>query len=237
MSWIRDHFAHFVIPAMRAMIRHRDGKPRPREVKPLDVIVRPAAVCKYQESGLVYTTVASMLSKQDKRRGPLLELCRTLDPTGFVGPEAPKLSVQGAGGADIVHSIVWNSLRTLKRHSRKLGGAMILPGRDVWPWEVISRRQRLRTVYDGRVSRAVADHTTLLAGIAKEWPIQDPEWDRSLVFDTGWNGSIHRLLCKATMKAPHSFMLSASDSLRAAQLFPGHTGSRAKAIAIERFPK
>jgi hypothetical protein len=238
VSWIRDHFTHFVVPTMRAMVRHKDGKPAPRDVKPLDVIVRPAAACKYQESGLVYATISSMLPKQDARREPLLALCRTLDPAGFVGPEAPKLGEgMTVSGADITHSIIWNSLRALKRHSRKLGGPMILPGRDVWPWEVISRRQHLRTIYDNRVSRSVAGVRPLLSGIAKEWPIADPEWDKSLVFDTGWNGSIHRLLCEATQKKPHSMMLSAETHVRNAQLFPGHTGARAKAIAIERFPK
>jgi len=238
MSWIRDHFTHFVIPTMRAMIRHRDGKPSPRDVKPLDTIVRPAAACKYQESGLVYATLSSMLPKQDPRREPLLALCRTLDPEKFTGADTKELAVRmTVSGADIVHSIVWNSLRALKKHHRRLGGTMILPGRDVWPWEVISRRQHLKTIYDGRVSRDVARRRDVLRPVVDEWKIPDPEWEKSLVFDTGWNGSIHKHLCAATDKKPASFMLSAETHVREMQLFPGHTGSRAKAIAIEHFPK
>lgn len=149
----------------------------------------------------------------------------------LVGVRADQLAGQyTAGKADTLHSFVVSSMRALKRHRRRRRReSLILPGRDVWSWEVLARRQRIPTVFDARISRQVARHDPALIRAAEGWRA---DLDKSLVFDTGFNGTIWSAIRRATGKNPDLLLLSGKN-----QIFPRHAGSRQKALAIEYLPK
>ena len=235
MSWLRNHVQQFVIPGIRTMVRRGDHALTAADIKPFDGSVRPATVCKYEEAGLLYATIASMVPKKSPNREALLAMCRTVDGTALTGTRTTELGARFSEvpPGDVVHAIIWNSLRKLRKMIRRNGAVLVLPGRDVWPWEVIARQRRLSSIYDSRVSRTVSSHRPALIKVIDQWKL--PDLNKSLVFDTGFNGSIHRDICVATNKKPESLMLSAYDHNQ--QIFKGHTASRAKALAIEYFPK
>ena len=234
MSWLRNHVQSFVIPGIRTLVRAGDRELSAAHIRSFDGVVRPSTNCKHEEAGLVYATIASMVPKAQKDRESLLAMCRTLDGTVLTGTRTGELGARFAvPPGDVVHSIIWNSFRKLRKLIRREGAVLLLPGRDVWAWEVIARQRRLSSVYDSRVSRTVAGAHPALRKVIDGWKV--PDLDKSLVFDTGFAGSIHREICAATQKKPLSLMLSANDNKE--QIFPGHTGSRGKALAIEYFPK
>lgn len=235
MTWLRGHVQHFCVPAIRALAR---GKPVfAGEVKPFDGVTRPASCCEHEEAALIYTTLTSVLPKTSPVREKALAMCRTLDGQLILGDRVRELSAQyNAPGPDVVHSIVRNSFRTLRRRAeREDVDTIVLPGRDVWAWEVLARRRRLPTVFDPVVSRSVAGNQPALSGQVKQWPVSD--WSKALMFDTGFAGSIHRAVAKVVQPEPKLLMLSASDHMREKQLYPRHSGSRGKALAIEYIPK
>jgi hypothetical protein len=76
----------------------------------------------------------------------------------------------------------------------------------------------------------------VLKKIMREWgSLED-----ALVFDTGFAGSIHRALCRASGMELGNLMLSTSltnPDGKSCQIFPSHQGARAKALSIEYLPK
>lgn len=236
MSWLRRHMDEFVVPTIRTLVRKGGRELTMKDVKPFDGRVRPASNCKYEEAGLLFSVVSSMLPKSSKEKEKLLAMCRTLDGNDLTGCRTQELGARfDVPPGDVMHSIIWNSLRKLRKLIRRHGAVLVLPGRDVWAWEVIARQRRLISIYDSRVSRTIADHHPTLRKVIGEWGV--PDMDGTLVFDTGFAGSIHRNICQATQKKPKIMLLSADEGLRDRQVFPGHTGSRSKALAIEYFPK
>jgi len=207
------------------------------DLRPFDGITRPASCCQHEEAALIYATLTSVLSKKSPIRERALAICKTLDGELVLGDRTRELGAQyNAKGSEVLHSIVRNSLRSLRRRSERAEADMlVLPGRDVWAWEVLARRRRLTTVFDPVVSRAVAGNEKALSAQVKNWPV--PDWSKALMFDTGFAGSIHRAVSKVVQPAPQLLMLSASDYMREKQLYPRHSGSRGKALAIEYIPK
>jgi hypothetical protein len=201
---------------------------------PFEGTTRPSTKCPNVEAGLVYATVASVVPKGEVREQSLA-LLRELDGEKIVGNRSSELNRFNARGSDVVHSILWNSLRAVKKRNRRLRRrghrrrATVLPGRDVWAWEVLARRQSMRTYFNPVISRSVARDDQALLESMRGWPL---DWSRALVFDTGFSGSIHRAICRVTHKRPDLLLLSGTN-----QIFPNHSGSRAKALAIEYFPK
>jgi hypothetical protein len=139
------------------------------------------------------------------------------------------------------HSFAKNAFRALARRAR--GRTLILPGRDVWVFEIHARRAGYPSIYDPRVSRTVACDRALLRRVVETWRVVD--FDRAFVFDTGFAGSIARALRDVVGPNLKDVMLSTSrrwwNPQRACteslQLFPNHTGSRGKALDIEYTPK
>lgn len=243
MSWLKQHFMTFVVSGIRTLVRDYMSGPngqrgiRAETIKPYDGIVRASQKCRFEEAGLVYATLASLLPKNDPKnlREPLLKLCQTLDGGELTGARTGELADRYAESpSDVVHSIIWNSMRSLRRRAYDHNKGLLLLGRDVWPWEVLSRRRRVASVYDPAISRGVAGNPAVLKKRADSW---QADLERSILFDTGFAGSIHRCLVAATRKKPELVMLSSGLDPKTTQLFPGHTGSRAKALAIEYFPK
>jgi hypothetical protein len=90
-------------------------------------------------------------------------------------------------------------------------------------------------IFDARISRGVARDHDVLRKIIKPWKLNQ----HSVIFDTGFAGSIYEHISQASGKRPINLMLSTmrKNDNKSEQIFPNHKGSRSKALAIEYFPK
>jgi len=213
------------------------------DIKPRDKQIRPSTKCKYVEAGLLYSLVSSILRKGDPTREIALGLCRQIgqaQDSEFVYALDTKGSIKtlgenydGVEGSDVLHSMLCNSMRRLKRKMQRKG-SLLLPGRDVWAWEVMARKLSVNSTFDPRVSRSVANNQKALRVCIDEWQIKD--WSDVLFFDTGFSGTIPKAIANAE-KLPqiNCLLLSSHDPSR--QIFRTHTGSRAKALAFEYLAK
>lgn len=243
MSWLRNHFRHFVLPGIYALA-HSRGKPiTVADIKPRDKEVRPSNDCKYVEAGMLYAVVSSILRKGDPTREAALGLCRQIGrakDAEFVYEVDKRGGIKGLGegydgveGSDVLHSMLCNSMRRLKRKMRHKG-QLLLPGRDVWCWEVMARKLTVGSTYDPRVSRAVAGNRLAIKTCIDDWKIQN--WQDVLFFDTGFSGSIPRAIAGVVgLQSINMALLSSVDPKT--QIFRTHTGSRAKALAFEYVAK
>jgi hypothetical protein len=243
MSWLKNHLRHFVLPGIYALA-HSRGKPLTAvDIKPRDKEVRPASDCKYVEAGMLYAVVSSVLRKGDPTREAALGLCRQIGrakDAEFVyevdkrgGIKELGKGYKGVEGSDVLHSMLCNSMRRLKRKMDHKG-QLLLPGRDVWCWEVMARKLTVDSTYDPRVSRAVAYDKPAMKTCIDEWKIQN--WQNVLFFDTGFSGSIPRAIADMIgLDEINMLLLSSGDPKH--QIFRTHTGSRKKALAFEYLAK
>jgi len=139
---------------------------------------------------------------------------------------------------DQIHTMIKRSSRTLKRILKKdPRRKLILPGRDVWLWSVYCHKKGIPHIFDPRISRNVSRNTMVLRQIADAWKIDE----HTIIFDTGFAGSIFDAITRATNIRGINLMLSTSRRRRgtgeAEQLYPNHTAARAKALTIEYLPK
>jgi len=137
---------------------------------------------------------------------------------------------------NVIHTMVKNSFKALRRILKKPGRRLILPGRDVWLWSVMCHKMGIDHVFDARISRGVARDHKVLAKIIQPWHLNQ----NTIIFDTGFAGSIYNHICAASRKTPINLMLSThrlAPNGKSEQLFPNHKGARAKALAIEYLPK
>ena len=165
MSWVMNHMRHFVLPGIHTLARSGGKTLTADDIKPRERQVRPSQKCKYPEAGLLYALVSSVLKKGDPLREVAMGLCRQIGRASdaeFVYEIDSKGRVKklgehydGVEGSDVLHSMLCNSMRRLKRKMRK-NDSLLLPGRDVWCWEVMARKLTVDSVYDARVSRNVA---------------------------------------------------------------------------------
>jgi len=237
-----------VIPGIRTLAR-ADGKTVfERDIKPCDKQLRPSTKCKYPEVGMLYALVSSILKADNTTREVALGLCRQvgrgndakfvyeLDLGGRGSADRVKLlseGYKGVEGADVLHSFIVNSVKELKARTGKRA-TVIYPGRDVWCWEVLSRKLGMPSVYDPRVSRSVAGRQDLLKPIVEAWPI--PNWNRTVLFDSGYAGTVPRAIGKAAgLEEMLVVMLSAQKEEE--QIFPTHAKARRKALACEYLAK
>jgi len=244
MSYLRNHMRHFVLPGIHTLARHGHRGPLTAvDIKPREKQVRPSTKCKYVEAGLLYSLVSSVLKKGDPTREIALGLCRqvgrakdaefvyAIDTRGGIKKLGEKYD--GVEGSDVLHSMLCNSMRRLKRKMRRQG-SLLLPGRDVWCWEVMARKLTVPSTFDARVSRSVAWNQKALRTCIDDWQIQD--WKDVLFFDTGFAGSIPKAIAQAE-GLPNINMLLLSSGVNQHQIFRTHTGSRAKALAFEYLAK
>jgi len=248
MSWLRNHMRHFVLPGIHALAR-ADGKTLlDQDIKPSDRKVRPSSKCTYAEAGMLLAVCSSILKKTNPTREVALGLCREVGKPGdakFVyeldlggrglGDRVKNLGLgyDGVEGADVLHSFIQNSVKELKARTRKRSTA-IYPGRDVWCWEVMSKRQGMPSHYDSKVSRSIATNPKAMAKVIQPWQI--PDWNRTVLFDTGHAGTVPRAIGKAAgLDKMNVIMLSAVNN--DLQLFKTHAKSRKKALACEYLAK
>ena len=243
MSYLRNHFRHFVLPGIHALSRANGKTLTAVDIVPRDKQIRPSTKCKFVEAGLLYSLVSSILRKGDPTREIALGLCRqigrakdaefvyAIDTEGRVKSLGEKYD--GVEGSDVLHSMLCNSMRRLKRQMRRKG-SLLLPGRDVWCWEVMAQKLTVPSTFDARVSRSVAHNESALRTCIDDWKIND--WSNVLFFDTGFSGSIPRAIARAE-KLDQIDMLLLSSADPSKQIFRTHTGSRAKALAFEYLAK
>lgn len=115
-------------------------------------------------------------------------------------------------------TVIKNAWRSVKKQAR--GRKILLMGRDVWPFEVLARRENYPTYFDPKCSRQTVAFTKL-------------PFDRKdcVLFDTGFLGSIGKIL-----KVPF-ILLSADLAVKDTQVFPKLSGARHLALKLESLPK
>jgi len=243
MSWLKNHLRHFVLPGIHTLSRANGKALTALDIKPRDKAIRPSTKCKFVEAGMLYSTIASVLRKNDPIREVALGLCRQVGrakDAEFVYEIDGRGGIKGLGegydgveGSDVLHSMLCNSMRRLKRQMRRKG-SLLLPGRDVWCWEVLAQKLTVQSTFDSRVSRSVARNPKAIKTCIETWQIKD--WSDVLFFDTGFSGTIPRAIAHAEgLEEINMLLLSSYDSSK--QIFRTHTGSRRKALAFEYLAK
>jgi len=119
-------------------------------------------------------------------------------------------------------TVIKNAWRAIKKQAR--GRQILLPGRDVFIFEILARRENYPTVFMPECSRASVAH------IAKHLP---PPVRGCFLFDTGFAGSIPRNLRIKN----YSLLSSAIRDDTQTQIFPRLSLSRHLALKIEQTPK
>lgn len=245
MSWIRNHVRHFVVPGIFAIAEaHRKKQPNPTFWSKQDHNLvdkkypvrnlRPARGLPNKELGLVWTALRSV-GYEPYMNGITRSMVQKMD----VSPAIPN-RLRGEythSGADVIHTMVKNSFKALRRITReKTGRTLILPGRDVWLWSVMCHKMSVEHIFDARISRTVARDGEALKSIVRSWNVNK----NTIIFDTGFAGTIYRCIKTVTRKDPINLMLSTrlkDRKNRSSQLFPNHKGARNKALTIEYLPK
>jgi hypothetical protein len=232
------------VPGIKTLAKREGRETHDRDVRQFDGKLRPSTKCKFYEAGMIYTAASSFLPKGNATREVALGLCRKLgtdQEAEFVYELDSQTRVQqlgrhypGVEGADVLHSFLGNSMRALRRLTRDKDARVIYPGRDVWAFEVMSKRNSVRSVYDSRVSREIDRHEEAFKGVVGSWDV--PDWSKVLAFDSGYAGTVPRAIGRvAGQDKINIIMMSAREA--EFQLFSGHTGSRAKALALEYLAK
>ena len=248
MSWIRNHVRHFVVPGIYEMARvHRSHQPDSRFWKMTDINVedkdypvhsiRPEPGYPTKELGMIAAALTELRAWSALE--PMThEALHSLEVSNLMPNLHSNLRrVDGHGVPDILHTLVKNSFRALRRIIRAdPRRRLILPGRDVWLWSVMCHKKGLKHTFDARISRGVARNHEILGEIMKPWKVGQ----YTVVFDTGFAGSIYNHISQTSKKQPINLMLSTlrkSADSRSEQLFPNHQGARGKALTIEHLPK
>lgn len=120
-------------------------------------------------------------------------------------------------------SVIKNAWRSIKDSYKKSGcEVLVLPGRDVYIFEILARRENTPTLFIPECSRMTVQY------------IKVPK--NSFVVDTGFIGTIPR-----TLKVQDFKLLSYRDNIgevdKTTQIFPYMSGSRHLALKIETTPK
>ncbi len=226
MSWIHNHTRHYIVPGLFAIAAaHRKLNPdqrfwsmqdvnvvdRPRTVRN----IRPARGPKTKELGMIWAALTSIGYDQ--------YLSSTMKHDLWMMPSPAE---------EKTHTIVKNSFRALRRILRKNPRRkLILPGRDVWLWSVMCHKKGIDHIFDPRISRMVARDSVALKRIVNMWKLNK----HTIIFDTGFAGSIYERICAVSKQRCINLMLSTGRD--GEQIFPNHKGARGKALGIEYLPK
>lgn len=113
---------------------------------------------------------------------------------------------------------IWRSVKIVAKNQ-----PLLLPGRDVFIFEILARRENYPTLFMPEISRAVVrDFKTNLSNY--------------FIFDTGFIGSIPRALNVDSFKLL-SYTHNRQSKEHGKQLYPNMGGSRGFALKIEKTPK
>ena len=216
--WLSSHVQGEVLPKLFAIAKaHRELQRDPKfwHMQDVNVVDRAYPV----------RNIRPMRGYRNPELGMLAAALKSIGIDHYVSrlDEEPQISD--------LHTIVKNSLKSLRRILKKPGRRLLLPGRDVWLWSVLAHKMNIPHMFDARISRLVARDHVVLKEIADGWRLTQ----NTIVFDTGFAGSIYNHICQATGKKPINLMLSTLRS--GEQLWPTHKGARGKALTIEKLPK
>ena len=117
-------------------------------------------------------------------------------------------------------SVIKNIWKSIKKESQTTGKLLILPGRDVFIFEILARRENFPTLFIPACSRTSVEY------------FKDKIPDNSIVFDTGFMGTIPQKLGIDNFK-----LCSYNIRQSKVQVFPHLTLSRSLALHIEKTPK
>lgn len=127
-------------------------------------------------------------------------------------------------------TVIKNSWRSVKKAAK--GRPILLPGRDVFIWEILAQREKYPTLFLPEVSRLTVAHVKI------------PDLEKYFLFDTGFAGSIPRGLGTKEFKLL-SFSANGGGAYgqlygrqdNRTQVFPRLSFSRGLALKIELTPK
>jgi hypothetical protein len=244
VNWLEKHVNEFVIPGIRTLARHDGKEIHDRDIKPYNGRVRASSACRFKEAGMIHAAVSSVVPKRKDLWAISRDMCERLgtpDTHSLVYELDSQNRVRDLGnhypgfnGADVLHSFLCSTTRAIRGHLAHKDARVIYPGRDVWALEVMSQRRGVSSIYDPRISREIDAHDYAYKDIVDGWGV--PDWGKALAFDSGYAGTVPRAIGRvAGVPEINIVMLSAMDTKF--QVFPGHTGSRAKALALEYLAK
>lgn len=118
-------------------------------------------------------------------------------------------------------TVIKNSWRSIKKAANRR--QILLPGRDVFVWEILARRENYPTIFMPECSRLTVNTLAEQLG---------PSITNCYLFDTGFAGSIPK-----SLRSKRFNMLSHHDRLDNVQIFPRLSFSRGLALKIEKTPK
>src|SRR5215831_13449225 len=129
-------------------------------------------------------------------------------------------------------TVIKNAWRSVKKSAN--GKPILLPGRDVFVFEILAQREKYPTLFVPECSRMTVRHVKI------------PNLHDYYMFDTGFAGSIPRALfglVEFAVSNPQFRLLSSSnngyngDNRFTTQVFPRLSFSRGLALKIESTPK
>jgi hypothetical protein len=121
-------------------------------------------------------------------------------------------------------TVIKNTWRSIKAQAKANGSKQILlPGRDVFVFEILARRENYPTIFMPECSRVT---------VRKIAPGYARDKKNVYLFDTGFAGSIPR-----NLGTPNFGLLSHAERNSTKQIFPRLTFSRGLALKIEQTPK
>lgn len=230
MSWIRNHVRHYVVPALKAYAK-RPSFTDLHDEKHKPINMRPAHGCKHKELGLILAACRCfnlpLASGQE-------QMLRTGSSYRILGSRGYSLQKP----EDKIHNAIKNSCKAIKRILKKDSRRkLILPGRDVWLWSVQCHKMGIPHIFDPRISRLVSRDGVILKAIVDTWKIDE----HTIIFDTGFAGSIYRRIVEVSGVNCINLMFSTKrknpQTQLPEQLWPYHRSARGKALAIEYLPK
>lgn len=251
MSWLDTHLRDFVLPGLKEIWVNRKGLCNCGQMEcswngkgieahtlmPVTCEIIPYKKCVHREAGIVYSWARSIGIPEEELK-PLLDTTKIEQAERyFTGPHCTEGidNFRTSPRAQVIHSFIKSSLRGLKNLSDESGISLVLTGRDMWPWEVLARKMGIATIYDPRISRNVAGSQGALYEAVCSWGLHD--LNRSVIFDTGFAGTIWRAICQVTGDKPKNIMVSATDSMAQQWKNMNKSCARQVAFCVEDTPK
>jgi len=237
-DWLWHHFQQWVIPALRVVKRLERRQPTlgwgsstsfASKRIPVEVLnnaaVRPLRAARVpgvpREIGLLLAAKRSMHIDCDDPVPFWNRVQRYSQPKGW-RYDINEESVRGAH----------NAMRRLRTHMREHNRTrLFLPGRDAWTWAVLAAARGWKWTFVPGMSRVALRHQRSPQMLIKRFRTT---LRHSLVFDTGFAGTITRKLEAACPGTPWMMMSTNHDGR---QIFPTLAGSRHAALHIEYQPK
>lgn len=255
MSWLRDHFHHFVFPAFVASRTLNNSSSKD--------IQKFFPVCLPEVPGDKWMNLPSELRKLnalvESLPKPLISKDGYFGSNLYSGYESWSPNSRGKLNFDLIREALLSAESTRKA----LGCSKLLfAGRDVWAFEVMAQKRGIDSLFIPEISRKVVQAGQALKKLMDEYKFTGNE----LLVDTGFAGSIPRNI-NANLGCNLKFILLSQDKIssfmgpkndkghiaigtpdsptkeneralaRPNQVFPNRANVRGEALEIEYLPK